>query len=198
MLQLALLGREDITQMIKSLQQLQIRLQMVGESAVEQVAANLGQAGRAALVYGYCTLAVDTDNQHPVGPQMQRRTDGCRLAYRTITIEFVIHAYRRKNQWNCGAGTEVINIESGRPPGATKALPWLNPLARLIKSNGFGAMVRKSGNRNCGQLSSGQRQVDTGKIQFAQQQRAQRRIVQQRRRPPVATKPQHVLKEKTQ
>ena len=101
-------GREQMTELIQTLQQLDIALQTVDKRAVEHVPADLRQRRLLAAVgalqrllrINAARVAADAHHQHATGTQMQRRADRRRLAHCAVTEIFLADFHRREQQRN--------------------------------------------------------------------------------------------------
>ncbi|MNG01117.1 hypothetical protein D3C84_840820 [compost metagenome] len=66
-------------------------------------------------------VAADAHHQHAAGTQVQGRADRCRLAHRAVTEIFLADFYRGEQQWDGGAGEQVLDGQLRRNADASMA-----------------------------------------------------------------------------
>ncbi|MNL08831.1 hypothetical protein D3C87_1295670 [compost metagenome] len=178
---------QQMTELIQTLQQLDVAFQAVNERAVEHVPADLRQGRLLAgvgplqrlLRVDAAGVAADTHHQDAAGAQVQGRADRCRLAYRAIAEIFFADFHRGKEQGNGGTRQQMFDRQLSRHADSSMAQPGVDGAAALIKGHCLAGLVTERGHRHCLQLLLRDGFVNPGHVQFVVKQPAQRRTVEQ-------------------
>ena len=181
---------QQATEVIEPLKQLDIAFQAVDKRTVEHMPANLRQrrllsvvvVRLAGLKVRPARVAAHPHHQHPVGSQMQRRTDWRRLPHCAIAKILFADFDRGKQKRDGRTGQQMFNRQSGGHADAPMAQPAIDGALALIKGHRLTGRIAKCSNRDSPQVMPGNRLFNTGEVDPVLEQIAQGRTVEQRHR----------------